>query len=63
MQTHPRAQEEAELNLRLGLGLRGTVNDEHGVVAQAGAEAVSGHEGVDERVTKLGRTDPHAERR
>jgi hypothetical protein len=29
----------------------------------AGAEAVSGHEGVDQGVTKLRRIDPHTERR
>ena len=63
VQGHPRAQEEPELDLRLGLVRRVTVNDQHGVVVQAGAEAVAGHEGVDECVAKLGRTDPHAERR
>ena len=63
MQGRPRAQEEPELDPSLGLVGGVTVDDEHCVVSEAGAEAVSGHEGVDEGVTKLGRTDPHAERR
>lgn len=63
VQVHPRAEEEPELDLRLGLVRGVTVNDEDGVVVLAGAEAVSGHEGVDQGVTKLRRIDPHTERR